>query len=562
MNFGMGFIILLISPLAFAFAPTPEWRVTKPYWTEQDEIKFGEFVTSLGFAISKHKCGTVDKCLASSANPYRGTDPVELKPKADCADFPYYLRSYFAWKNGLPMSFESVLTARPGPGNLGKDLRYTTYGNIVLARFDLLTTQNAVEDPWVESLYPNAVVFLNQDLIKYAWTANFRMMGREDGELFTDFYPVKISREAIRPGTVIYDPNGHVTIVYNIGDDGRIYYIDGHPDNSVSAGLFNSKFMRSLPDQGAGFKNFRPLSLIGAVQDSSGAYVGGRIVGAKNVALPLYGTEQFYGTNPDPGGDWSKGKFIFQGKTVSYYDYVRLRMAKGALKLDPLLDLKQDVADICESLRDRVRAVDAAIEAGIQNKDHPERLPENIYGSMGEWEDYATPARDARLKVTFMELLNEAKSYIARHKEGDTSIVYKGKNLPRDLLTIYQEGVNSCEFSYRTTDGLEVKMNLNEARNRLFDLSFDPYHCIELRWGAKDPRELASCHDSLLKRSWYNQEKWLRYQWERQFEYRMDYSLEELTGPLPGAGIAEPPDVDIEGYLRSQINSEDVSPRP
>src|SRR5690606_41938547 len=32
------------------------------------------------------------------------------------------------------------------------------------------------------------------------------------GELF-DFYPVKIDRGSIRPGTVIYDPNGHVAVV-------------------------------------------------------------------------------------------------------------------------------------------------------------------------------------------------------------------------------------------------------------------------------------------------------------------------------------------------------------
>ena len=96
-------------------------------------------------------------------------------------------------------------------------------------------------------------------------------------------------------------------------------------------------------------------------------------------------------------------------------------------------------------------------------------------------------------------------------------------------------------------------MDMEELRKRLFLISFDPYHCVELRWGASTPAELASCHDSPDKFRWYRQERWLRYQWERQFEYRMDYSLDELTGPLPGAGIAEPPDVDIEAYLNSEI---------
>ncbi|HWU42828.1 MAG TPA: hypothetical protein VN132_05290, partial [Bdellovibrio sp.] len=160
---------------------------------------------------------------------------------------------------------------------------------------------------------------------------------------------------------------------------------------------------------------------------------------------------------------------------------------------------------------------------------------------------------DARLKVVFMELLSQSKDYIARQKAKDPTIVYKGKNLAKDLLAAYQKGSRACRFSYVTTSGLTVNLNLEELRRRLFTISFDPYHCVELRWGATDPKELSSCHDDDVKRAWYDHEKWLRFQWERQFQERMDYSLDELTGPLPGAGIAEPPDVDIEGYLRTQI---------
>lgn len=549
------FLVTLLLMSVFSantFAQTTEWRITKPVWTEQDETKFGQFVAGLGELIAARKCGKVDSCLKSAANPYRATDPATLKPSADCADFPYYLRSYFAWKNGLPMSYESMVTARPVLGNKG-DLRYTTYGNVVIARFDLVSGVAAASEDWLKSVYPDAVDFLNNNMKKLTWSADYRMIGLEDGDLYTDYYPAKINRDAIRPGTVMYDPNGHVVIIYKVGDDGRLFYIDGHPDNTVSAGLFNAKFMRSIPEQGAGFKNFRPLSLIGATKDSSGAWVGGKVVGAKNASLPLFGTEQFYGTQPDPKGDWSKGKFIFQGQSVSYYDYVRLRMAKGALKIDPVLDTRQDVDDLCESLKDRVIAVDQAVLGGIQNKDHIDRLPENIYGTMGEWEDYATPARDARLKVMYMELLDSAKNYIARFKAKDPTIVYKGKNLPKDLLNAYQTRAQACQLSYNTSSGIAVKMNLEDVRKRLFSISFDPYHCVELRWGATDPKELSSCHDDATKLAWYDHEKWLRYQWERQFEFRMDYSLEELTGPLPGAGIAAPPDVDLEGYLRGQM---------
>ncbi|HWU44266.1 MAG TPA: hypothetical protein VN132_12535, partial [Bdellovibrio sp.] len=269
-------LLIIFFALSSFAQKSPDWRITKLGWTEQDEAKFGDFVAGLGHAIATRKCGKVNQCMASKANLYYGTDPASLKPVSDCADFPYFLRSYFAWKNGLPMSYERYVTARPVPGNKG-DLRYTLYGNVVVSRYDVIASFNADED--VTSHYPSAVDFLNGGLEKITWSANYRMMGLEDGDLFTDFYPAKISREAIRPGTVVYDPNGHVVIIYRVGDDGRLYYIDGHPDNTVSAGMFNAKFMRSIPEQGAGFKNFRPLFLQGATQDASGAYVGGAVVG-------------------------------------------------------------------------------------------------------------------------------------------------------------------------------------------------------------------------------------------------------------------------------------------
>jgi hypothetical protein len=67
------------------------------------------------------------------------------------------------------------------------------------------------------------------------------------------------------------------------------------------------------------------------------------------------------------------------------------------------------------------------------------------------------------------------------------------------------------------------------------------------------PEELATCGDDANKTAWYTQEQWLRNQWERRYDARMDYTLPELRGPLPGAGIADAPDIDIVTYLRSEL---------
>ncbi|ASD63311.1 hypothetical protein [Bdellovibrio bacteriovorus] len=539
-------LLLSLSAQAQSKDAATQWRVTQPAWTEYHEEQFGQFVARLGDAVEKRQCGKVNTCMLSTANMYYGTDPSGLKYYSDCADLPYYLRGYFAWKNGLPFSVTAEVKPSPLNTDKVKDVRYSSQGNMVTKRYDVLT-KNGI----FKNTYPNALEILNDVVPGLTYSATLRMSGSEDAELYTDFYPVKIDRQGIRPGTVIYDPNGHVAVVYKVTDDGRVFYIDAHPDNSLTMGMFTPKFVRSNPNQGAGFKKFRPLSLVDAKQDSSGAYAGGKIVAANNYQLRDYSLEQFYGTQPDSAG-WSKGKFLFRGQQVTYYDYIRLSLTEGEAHIDPLKDMAQLTDDICVSLKDRVAAVDAARTSGVAAKPHPERLPVNIFGTEGEWENYATPSRDARLKVAYMDLVTSTRANIEKYKKRDPSIRYNGGNLAQDLFNIYAQKAQACQFSYTTTSGKTVMMNLEAARQRLFAMSFDPYHCIELRWGARIPAELASCQDDANKRSWYEREQWLRNQWERRYDVRMDYSLNELTGPIQGVGIANPPDVDIVGYLKSQ----------
>ncbi|QLY24218.1 hypothetical protein [Bdellovibrio sp. KM01] len=533
-----------------ALAGARDWRITQPAWTEEHEYQFGQFVTKLGNAVENRRCATVTECLNSPANMFYGTDPGGLKFFADCADLPYYLRAYFAWKSGLPFSQATGFSANPaGPEDFNKDIRYSTNGNTVKYRKDLLTKKNALRRP----VYPDAVSFLNSDLINTVSTAAYRMIGDVQGATYSDFYPARLDRVGIRPGTVIYDPNGHVAIVYRVTEAGRVLYIDAHPDNTLTMGLYTSKFMRSIPGQGAGFKNFRPLQLVGADMDN-GTFIGGRIEAADNRNLAAYGTEQYYGNAPDPGGDWKKGQFVFKGQVTNYFEYVQLKLTNGEPVIDPLLDMKFEVIDICSSLKDRVAAVEMARREGIPLKQHPDRLPVNIFGATGEWESYATPSRDARLKTSFVDILNQAQKAMKKYRAGDRTLRYNGGNLAKDLFAVYAQEATMCKFSYTTSNGQTLLMNLEAARQRLFNMSFDPYHCPEMRWGARKPQELQSCTDDQNKRAWFDAERWLRNQTDRRYDVRMDYTVEQLgAGPKPGVGAQTAPDIDIVTYLKSQM---------
>lgn len=524
-----------------------QWQIQKTAWTAQDEKNFEAFVVRLGEKVAKRECNSVKNCMLSEANVYRNSDPAGLNYAADCADFPYFVRGYFAFKNRLPFSFANEMKPRPVAGNSSKDIRYSRLGNEPTSKFSVAATNG---------VFPNAVKILNQVIPWQTDSGNFRINygGNDTGDLFVDFYPVKISRESVKPGTVLYDPNGHVALIYKVTDDGKAYYIDAHPDNSLTSGAFSIKFVRSHPGQGAGFKNWRPVKLVGATQNSQGYYVGGKIVGVPNSQIADYSVEQFFGSSQATGVEWTQAKYVIEGKAMVYHDYVRNRLAKGDLRLNPVDDYRSTLADLCLAVKDRVGAVDISIKAGIQNQPHPARLPENIYGTDGDWETYSTPSRDAQMKVSFRDLIDQADSYLKKLKVRDPQIVYSGNaaQLKRDLIDVYQKESQSCELAYVNSVGRSVSLNLEMVRQRLFAMSFDPYNCVELRWGASSADELSTCADNANKRLWYQRQQQLRNQHIRRYDIRMDFSVDDLARLQPGVGLEKPIDIDVVRFLESQ----------
>ena len=63
----------------------------------------------------------------------------------------------------------------------------------------------------------------------------------------------------------------------------------------------------------------------------------------------------------------------------------------------------------------------------------------------------------------------------------DAQLVYNGFDLATDLLTTHERAATQCVVSYRRSDGSEIRFGYEEARRRLFAMSFDPHHCVERR---------------------------------------------------------------------------------
>lgn len=515
-------------------AATP-WSVKKVRWEPSDNKGYSDFVATLGKAVEARKCNSLNSCLHNrEANPtYYAAVPAAMTFHADCADLPYVVRAFYAWRNNLPFSFVEGVEPR-AENEKGKDLRYTLSGNVADSRKTPISTVS-------QSLTFDRV---KRTVIDHVSSYSYRILDRA-GEVYSDFYSPAINRENIIPGTVIYDPNGHVALVYKVADDGNVFFIDAHPDNSLTSGTFGMKFARSRPGQGAGFKNWRPISLADTISGSDGSIKSGKITLAANDQIASFSDEQYWGNAAPRPNDWTKGQFKINGDVTDWYGFVRLRLSKAGSKRDPIGEIKGLVDGLCSDLKYRVDAVELAVKAGIDKRDHPEKLPVNIYGSQGEWEDFSTPSRDARTKTSFVELRDRFSTILAEYARKPQAFQYAGANLKLDISNAYRAAAGACFVTYRNSAGISVKLSYFDLQRRLFKLSFDPYHCPELRWGASGA-ELSTCPSSEKKQRWYEAEQRLRNQIERRYDDKMDFNIDQLKAKPPGSGMDQAPAINVD----------------
>ena len=482
-------IKLLLATLAFhvtAVSQVSGWSIKKDHWDSNDEAQYSRFVQSIGLSA----CSSVDECMKSTANFLKEGDRPDYIWKADCGKLPYVLRAYFAWKNHLPFSY--VAQTQVIEPSTTKDERYSDFGSSVVARYDL--NQKSAE----------SIDFYKEIELMVNTVSSASMRTNRTGvtvDLQPDFYPVPISRKGIKPGTNLYDPDGHVAVVYEITPDGRVLFMDAHPDQSLSRGTYSNKFARSISGIGSGFKNFRPLWL-----------TNGKILALPNEVLGDFSLDQY---NSKISSD------------VNYYEYVRRQLFSDEKipQVNPILELKEMIKSICVDANNRVQAVNLAQKAGVSSQGHPDRLPFNIFAATGDWENYATVSRDARLKMSYLELRDKAVEYISRVKNHDSFMDYPNpKGVKRDMKKSIERSLRACIINYKDSDDRDKYIDLVDVMDNLYKISYDPYDCVEHRWGSS----ASSCHDDNVKVNWYQSQQIFRFEIGRHPEWKMGQTLEQL----------------------------------
>ncbi|MEA2747587.1 MAG: hypothetical protein QOI41_1730 [Myxococcales bacterium] len=407
-------------------------------WDATAEKEWSTFIAGIGNAREANKCTTLAQCINDpTINPYKAPTDTDLNVFADCSKVGIGLRGYFAIKTGRPFKYVSeVLGDRPASLAADKepDYRYTANNHPT-------AWSTAKTSPTMQALF-NRIASL--------YHSGFYRMGPTVEN--DDTYPIDIRPGTVRPGTVYYDPNGHVLLVYKVDTNGTVHFIDGHPDNSLSYRILTTDLALGGVSQGGGFRNFRPV-------DSH------TLDYAPNSSLTDLGSGQY-------------------GHGAGYVEWVRLQLS-GGQALPPETQLGQLVDQLCTDISTRVAAVDAGKQMAAADLVD---LPPNIYGADGDWESFSTPGRDQKLRSSFRGIVQFMNSTAGAHTATSRALVAK-------YASIWKSHLTSCKITYANSAGDPVNLTLADIQARLFDLSFDPYQCVEMRWGAypKNAQEYASC---------------------------------------------------------------------
>ncbi len=388
---------------------------------------------------------------------YLGLDEDRsLRAEPDCADLPYYLRAYFAWKLGLPISYRSCNrgTARNPP---------SCQAPIIETRF--VGTRASVTS------FREAI----RRLMDTVQSGNGRTALADEA---TDLYPLALERASLWPGTVYADPYGHTLILVKWlpGDGkipGRLFAVDAQPDNSVTRKRFweGNFLFTETPSAGPGFKAFRPL-----VQSSGGwrPLTNAELIRQR---VRPFSLEQAY-LEPD--------QF-----------YPRVERLINPFGLDPASAYESVLAALIEQIETRVQSVENGARYLRQHPGAVIPMPSGpaIFETTGPWEDYSTPSRDLRLLIA-LKVVEGLAERIRRYPE---LYVLDGEDPDKaaaQVERLHEQALDRHGITYTRSDGSPWRLSLRElyARRASLEMAYNPNDCPEIRWGAEPgSTEAATC---------------------------------------------------------------------
>lgn len=449
------------------------WQATRE-WSRATENFFSAFIerlfdapadAALGFpslapVLHDPKRNFLWGYLGLREDDAKNRDIPRAEP--DCADLPYYLRAYFAWKLQLPFALRDCDRGKPDrPPRCGPILHNEQAD-------DKIKGKGAIE---------RFRSFLRV-LANRVHSGSARTALEDDA---TDFYPVALTRQAMRPGTIYADPYGHVLMVAAWVEQtpqhgGLLFAVDGQPDNSIGRKRFwegNFLFTPDIRSAGPGFKAFRPV---------------------------LRGADKSLGTLPNSALAADKRFAHFSAEQARMEQdtfYARIAKVINPAGLDARTAYQETMDALVEQLSARVGSVDNG-ERFMRDKNFPVvPMPTGprIFETTGPWEDYATPSRDMRVLIA-LRVLTGLPARITAHPELFVLGGRKPAEVRAEIEKLHEEQIRQRGVEYRRSDNAPFRLTLADIldRREALEMAYNPNDCVEIRWGAKEGSpDFASC---------------------------------------------------------------------
>ncbi len=499
--------------------------VIQPSWTPEIENQFSAFVAKFGAGVKARRMHLLNFYMHdANTNQFVNTnpDPAGAYYYSDCADLPYFLRSYFAYKMGLPMAIAADAVMNMQPYASVNSAGYDTWSAAHPDRTDVspygnsLTRRTASNIPSRPGAEKNYIKYWG-NLMDIGSTRTFMVSPFTPNYNLSDVYPVKIDQSGIRPGTLVHS-DGHMLIVTAIQPNGDIELIDAHPDNSLQFKTLDpSKLMRDRPDRAYGFFRFRPSHAVGGQwitgPNGQSALYGATIATATDQELytsGMWSVEQWMGPGVDiaPGQQVDPSQWKKAFAQVGFFDFLRSRLSSNIESAD---NASGDLLNsLCNDLKQRVGDVEGA--GTMPSQARPQTLPQNIYSADAAWEAYATPSRDGRTRQAIINLPNLIAQNFRNGVRNLYKISYAGSasQYQQTIAAKWAQLDAACKVTYKNSAGLPVTIGFSALVQRAPRMSFDYADCPEKRWGAPDDEIARTCKDQDPGNRWFKAEQVMR----------------------------------------------------
>ncbi len=381
---------------------------------------------------------------------------------ADCADAPYQVRAYFAWKMELPFLFNHCSR---GTARSGSKCHYS--------KSNLLSVYDHLAHP-VDRF--NA--FIRKSL---GWTVHSGTPLNLPQTEASDLYPVALTEQTLRPGVVFVDSGGHLILVTHWQPQseksiGALFGVDAHPDRTVTHKRFaRGTFVFNPRVRTDGFKAFRPVT-----------YEHQRVRHLRNAELGQEsGFSPFAGDQAD----------IRQADRF----YARVQKLLNPKRVNAKQVLRAKIEVLHQSMLERVTAVEIGNEYRRGKKSRRViAMPRGalIFQTSGPWEIYSTPARDLRCLRAIDDVMGYPQKALIDLELYGTLAEQRKKRLVAELTRYRDRQLNRHKIHYTRSDGSKWSLSLREivARRKQLEMAYNPNDCPEIRWAAPpDTTEYQTC---------------------------------------------------------------------